>query len=615
MNIYNALISLSRVYKIILLLSFDTICLILSNYLAISLRLENIWSESIIYESRFFILFSPLIIILSSRISEIHRILLRTTGINDFYKLFTYSLLTSLFFVLINFLFDTLIPRSVPIIYLFIFLLLIISYRIIGIAFLRWLSSSNNNKVKKVVIFGAGDAGVQLLNSTSEDTQIEVKAFIDDNKNLISTRISNINVYSRDRYIDNFNINDIDEVWIAMPSIEEEQKREILEFATKNFNKVRSLPSITELLLQSTIKNALYDINPEDFLGRQKIIIDSKLYSKAYSNKTILVTGAGGSIGSEICMQLAELGSTKIILFEMSEFALYQIEQKLRAFDINDKLSIVSCLGSVTDKKRVNDVINEYNVNVIIHAAAYKHVPLVEHNIIEGFKNNTIGTNIIVDAAIKNEIENFVFISTDKAVRPANIMGVSKRVAELIIQSKSKSSLNINFSVIRFGNVLGSSGSVIPLFKKQIESGGPVTVTDPNMTRYFMAIPEAVKLVLLAGSFKSNGNVYLLDMGKPIKIKDLAINMIKLSGFSIKDKNNPYGDIEIKVTSIRPGEKLFEELLTKGNFRDTSHPKVKIADEPYMSDISIVNLIKKINNLIDSKDKDGLKDIVSEIQL
>lgn len=615
MNIYNALISLSRVYKIILLLSFDTICLILSNYLAISLRLENIWSESIIYESRFFILFSPLIIILSSRISEIHRILLRTTGINDFYKLFTYSLLTSLFFVLINFLFDTLIPRSVPIIYLFIFLLLIISYRIIGIAFLRWLSSSNNNKVKKVVIFGAGDAGVQLLNSTSEDTQIEVKAFIDDNKNLISTRISNINVYSRDRYIDNFNINDIDEVWIAMPSIEEEQKREILEFATKNFNKVRSLPSITELLLQSTIKNALYDINPEDFLGRQKIIIDSKLYSKAYSNKTILVTGAGGSIGSEICMQLAELGSTKIILFEMSEFALYQIEQKLRAFDINDKLSIVSCLGSVTDKKRVNDVINEYNVNVIIHAAAYKHVPLVEHNIIEGFKNNTIGTNIIVDAAIKNEIENFVFISTDKAVRPANIMGVSKRVAELIIQSKSKSSLNINFSVIRFGNVLGSSGSVIPLFKKQIESGGPVTVTDPNMTRYFMAIPEAVKLVLLAGSFKSNGNVYLLDMGKPIKIKDLAINMIKLSGFSIKDKNNPYGDIEIKVTSIRPGEKLFEELLTKGNFRDTSHPKVKIADEPYMSDFSIENLIKKINNLIDSKDKDGLKDIVSEIQL
>ncbi len=615
MNIYNALISLSRVYKIILLLSFDTICLILSNYLAISLRLENIWSESIIYESRFFILFSPLIIILSSRISEIHRILLRTTGINDFYKLFTYSLLTSLFFVLINFLFDTLIPRSVPIIYLFIFLLLIISYRIIGIAFLRWLSSSNNNKVKKVVIFGAGDAGVQLLNSTSEDTQIEVKAFIDDNKNLISTRISNINVYSRDRYKDNFNINDIDEVWIAMPSIEEEQKREILEFATKNFNKVRSLPSITELLLQSTIKNALYDINPEDFLGRQKIIIDSKLYSKAYSNKTILVTGAGGSIGSEICMQLAELGSTRIILFEMSEFALYQIEQKLRAFDINDKLSIVSCLGSVTDKKRVNDVINEYNVNVIIHAAAYKHVPLVEHNIIEGFKNNTIGTNIIVDAAIKNEIENFVFISTDKAVRPANIMGVSKRVAELIIQSKSKSSLNINFSVIRFGNVLGSSGSVIPLFKKQIESGGPVTVTDPNMTRYFMAIPEAVKLVLLAGSFKSNGNVYLLDMGKPIKIKDLAINMIKLSGFSIKDKNNPYGDIEIKVTSIRPGEKLFEELLTKGNFRDTSHPKVKIADEPYMSDISIENLIKKINNLIDSKDKDGLKDIVSEIQL
>ena len=447
--------------------------MILSNYLAISLRLENIWSESIIYESRFFILFSPLIIILSSRISEIHRILLRTTGINDFYKLFTYSLLTSLFFVLINFLFDTLIPRSVPIIYLFIFLLLIISYRIIGIAFLRWLSSSNNNKVKKVVIFGAGDAGVQLLNSTSEDTQIEVKAFIDDNKNLISTRISNINVYSRDRYKDNFNINDIDEVWIAMPSIEEEQKREILEFATKNFNKVRSLPSITELLLQSTIKNALYDINPEDFLGRQKIIIDSKLYSKAYSNKTILVTGAGGSIGSEICMQLAELGSSKIILFEMSEFALYQIEQKLRAFDINDKLSIVSCLGSVTDKKRVNDVINEYNVNVIIHAAAYKHVPLVEHNIIEGFKNNTIGTNIIVDAAIKNEIENFVFISTDKAVRPANIMGVSKRVAELIIQSKSKSSLNINFSVIRFGNVLGSSGSVIPLFKKQIRPNEP----------------------------------------------------------------------------------------------------------------------------------------------
>ena len=615
MKIYDQIIKISRSKKIIIILLLDFLCILIASYASISLRYEDSWNKKILIESLPFIYFSPVALILSAKISGIHRVLLRTTNIHDVYKLFIYSLIISLIYAFINFSFLLLIPRSVPIIFLFIFLILIIFYRIMGIIFLKSISLNSQNIITNVIIFGAGKAGIQLLNSVMQDQNIKIIAFIDDDKNLSNTTISNVQVFSRKNYLKGIKLSDIDELWIATPSISDLQRRNILEFATSNFKKTRSLPSISKLLLQSTIKNALYDISPDDFLGRDKINITNDLYLSEYKDRTILVSGAGGSIGGEISRQLLNLEINKIILFEVSEYALYQIEQVLKDLNKDNSVDIVPCLGSVCDKIRIQEIINFHNVDVIIHAAAYKHVPLVEANISEGFKNNTIGTNVLVNAAIKNNLERFIFISSDKAVRPSSVMGKTKRAAELIIQAKSKENINIIFSIIRFGNVLGSSGSVIPLFNKQIEDGGPVTVTDPEMTRYFMALNEAVNLVLLAGSFRSNGNVYLLDMGKPIKILDLAINMIKLAGYSIKDKTNPNGDIEIKITKIRPGEKLFEELLTQGKFEDTSHPKVKLADEPFLEISILLELVSKIELLIEKNDYGNLKDILDTYRI
>ena len=347
------------------------------------------------------------------------------------------------------------------------------------------------------------------------------------------------------------------------------------------------------------------EIDPIDVLGRKKITIDVNLFSEKYENKNILITGAGGSIGSEITKQIISVNPEKLILIDISEYNLYRLEKNLQSNN-SKHLNIKYFLCSVTNKEFLNRIIQNENINIIIHAAAYKHVPIIEENILAGIQNNVLGTNTVVDAAISHKIERFVFISTDKAVRPTSIMGASKRMAELIIQNKTSNISSMETAIVRFGNVLGSSGSVIPLFKKQIKNGGPVTLTDPDMTRYFMVIEEAAQLVLLAGSFGGNSEVYLLDMGNPVKILDLIKNMLKLEGLSVKDKDNLDGDIEIKVINKRKGEKLFEELLINKNDRSTSHPKVKVASEKVKLKINIEVLISEITKELELHNQENI---------
>ena len=345
------------------------------------------------------------------------------------------------------------------------------------------------------------------------------------------------------------------------------------------------------------------EIDLEDLLGRDAVSPDKDLFDACIKSKTVLVTGAGGSIGSELCRQILSSNPSHLILFEQSELNLYQIEKELKHYVDSNKTQtqLVPVLGNVTDERRVEEVFSTYQINTVYHAAAYKHVPLVEHNIVEGVRVNTIGTYTVAKSAIKHNVDTFILISTDKAVRPTNVMGASKRFAELVLQAFSTQPSNTRFSMVRFGNVLGSSGSVVPLFREQIKSGGPVTVTHPDIIRYFMTIPEAAQLVIQAGAMGAKGaggDVFVLDMGEPVKINELASKMIHLMGFSIKNENTPDGDIEIEYSGLRPGEKLYEELLIGGNVTGTAHPRIMRADEEAYSWNEIQKYIERLQDSI-----------------
>ena len=372
--------------------------------------------------------------------------------------------------------------------------------------------------------------------------------------------------------------NNVKEVLLAIPSISRTQKRQIIDFLASFPVIVRSLPSVSELTQGKVKVNDLLEIDIRDLLGRDSVSPNKDLLKINISKKVVLVTGAGGSIGSELSRQIVFLKPEKLILYDISESSLYIIEQELLNINVPN-VEIFPVIGSITDKDRLKYICNYYEVQTIYHAAAYKHVPLVEYNQSQGVLNNAIGTMIAAEAAISSNVETFVLISTDKAVRPTNTMGATKRFAEMILQALSIKQSKTQFTIVRFGNVLGSSGSVIPLFRKQIKNGGPLTVTDSKVVRYFMTVPEAVELVIQAGAMGSGGDVFVLDMGEPIRILDLAKKMIYLSGLSVRDDANPNGDIEIKYTGLRPGEKLYEELLIGGNTSKTDNPMIMRAQE------------------------------------
>jgi FlaA1/EpsC-like NDP-sugar epimerase len=436
-----------------------------------------------------------------------------------------------------------------------------------------------------VLIYGAGMAGQQLALALRQTNTMVVAGFVDDNPSLQNAVINNIRVHRPTDLTDVSESLEIQDIFLALPSVSRRRRNEIIKSLYGLDVRVRTLPGLSDLASGRVQVSDLRPLDIEDLLGRDVVTPNVLLLQKNVTDRVVMVTGAGGSIGSELCRQILALRPSTLVLVENSEFALYSIHQELEArAQTGDGIDcdIVPLLASVRDAPRIRAIIANWHPYTIYHAAAYKHVPLVEHNPAEGIINNTFGTLITAQAALDVGVPNFVLISTDKAVRPTNVMGTTKRLAEIVLQSLSASSKGTCFSMVRFGNVLGSSGSVVPLFARQIAEGGPITITHKDITRYFMTIPEAAQLVIQAGAMARGGEVFVLDMGEPVRIVELARNMIELSGLTVKDDDNPDGEIEIAYVGLRPGEKLYEELLIGANAERTSHPRIMKANENFI---------------------------------
>ena len=509
------------------------------------------------------------------------------------------------------------IPRTVILINWVLSLLAIGGLRVVA----RWLLTREGNlksstqsgaNCKNVLVYGAGDAGIQLVSALAHSSEYNPVGFVDDLKELQGAQIAGLDVYSIDAIAGVISKLRVDEVLIAMPSASRTRRLDIINALESYPVLVRMLPGVAELAEGKVSIGDLREVNIKDLLGRDVVKPNEQLLGKNITNKIVVVTGAGGSIGSELCRQIVFLEPKALIMYEMSELALYTIEKEISNIGIHS-LDIYPVLGSVNNKARLSNVFKRFDVDTIYHAAAYKHVPMVEFNNTEGVDNNIFGTLNCAQAAVDTGVETFVLISTDKAVRPTNTMGATKRSAELVLQALSAKQSDTKFTMVRFGNVLGSSGSVIPLFKQQIKDGGPVTVTDVNMVRYFMTIPEAVELVIQAGAMGLGGDVFVLDMGKPVRIYDLAKKMIRLSGLEVKDEAHLDGDIEIKYTGLRPGEKLYEELLIGDNVSDTDNPLIMRAQEKMLAWDELEPILNDLQIAITDCDQKKLRELLIQI--
>jgi len=532
---------------------------------------------------------------------SIPKIKLQSFDMQAIQRIVLCSLLLILTAMSLSFLLRFSAPRSVPLIFGIVFFTGALFSRVNGLLFLRQLNQIGNVRTP-VAIYGAGEAGIQLVSALRQSKQVKPVAFIDDNKLQQKLIIFGLSVIAPEEIASLVKQKKIERILIAIPSLSHDDRKDIARHLQHLPCAIQIMPSHVDIIQGKNMLDSFVDVNPEDLLNRDKFDVNIPNINAPYQNKIVLISGAGGSIGLEICRQIIVHNPKKIIIFEQSELALYLAEKELKPILEKLNIELVSILGSVCDASTVEHIFDIYNVDVVFHAAAYKHVPLVEANEIAGIRNNVLGTHVIAHQALKSKIETFILISTDKAVRPTNIMGATKRLAELVIQDCDKRSKSTKFSMVRFGNVLGSSGSVIPLFRDQIAKGGPVTLTHNEVTRYFMAISEAAYLVIVAGSFAQGGEVFVLDMGNPVKIKDLARRMIEKSGFTVRDENNSNGDIEIITTGLRPGEKLYEELLIDAETLNTPHPKIMRAKENSLSSINMQKIIKDINFAISNND-------------
>lgn len=491
------------------------------------------------------------------------------------------------------------IPRSVPLISS-----LLLFVTISGLRFLmrNAFRAPMHVSKKPVVIYGAGSAGLALLHSLYHGRDYIPLAFVDDDRNLQGLTVGGIPVLPPEDIPKLAEDSGVEVVLLAMPNLSRARRREIFAALESTKIEVKTIPGLTDIISGKAKISELRNVTPEDLLGRDAVAPNQTLLERKLSGRVVMVTGAGGSIGSELCRQIILQQPSSLILFEISEFALYSIEAELSETikQLGLSTKIVPVLGSVQNAKRLEAAIRAFSVETIYHAAAYKHVPLVEENVVEGIRNNVFGTLTIAKLALENGVRDFILISTDKAVRPTNVMGATKRVAELICQAFAREQSKTTFSMVRFGNVLGSSGSVIPRFRAQIEAGGPVTVTHRDITRYFMTIPEASQLVIQAGAMAKGGEVFVLDMGEPVKIADLAVTMVKLHGLTpyfadqAADDAFALGDIEIRFTGLRKGEKLFEELLIEANAEPTEHPRIMFAKEVSMSGEELLPILDRL---------------------
>ena len=599
--------NLERIYKQIIMLFVDVATLLFALWLAFVLRIGEPFPTEYIYPSWWLFIAIPGIMIPLFVKLGLYRAVLQYMGIKVITTTFQATTIACLivgFWMM--FFRESNLPRSVLPIFWFIVNIAVIASRFLFKGYLYSWDSFINSR-KQTLIYGAGNAGVQLVESLKKSTVYAPIAFIDDDKEKQGTILNYLEVFPFDKIDFLIKNKDAKVMLLAVPSVSEKQRTQILKRLTKYPLEVKVLPSLDKIVNGIVNLDAIKHVEVADILGRDSVEPNQSLLERNILGKNILITGAGGSIGSELSRQVMKLSPKKVVLMDNSEFNLYNIHLELASKGFS--IEIIPSLCTVTNYHQLKQIIAQNNIQTIYHAAAYKHVPMVEMNIISGTYNNVIGTYNIARLADELEVANMVLVSTDKAVRPTNVMGASKRMSELILQAFSDKS-KCCFSMVRFGNVLESAGSVVPLFRNQIKAGGPVTVTHRNITRYFMSIPEAVELVLQSGAMAKGGDVFVLDMGEPIKIIDLAYKMIHLSGLTPIDNENPDGDIRIDFTGLRPGEKLYEELLIGSNVVQSEHPRIMQAKESKLSFDEVSHCVEVIKSARENQDERVVKELL-----
>jgi len=602
----NWFLSRPRSIKRFITVFVDFAAIIFSLWLAFSLRYGEIYQPS--QHQLWIFLLAPITAIPVFIRFGLYRAIVRYLGMQALWTVVKATLFYALLFAVIVLLAGVEhVPRTVYGINALILMLFVGGSRLIA----RWwfansigsrmFNQTTRRHIPPVIIYGAGASGAQMVAALKMSRQLKPIAFIDDSPSLHKQEINGLRVYSFDQLSHLIEKYDVNELLLAMPSISRGQRRNIIQLLEPYPVHVQTLPSLMDLAEGKVTVSDIQEVDIADLLGREPVEPEQDLLQANIAEKSVMVTGAGGSIGSELCRQIIKLGPKSLVLYELNEFVLYTIEKELQSLGLN--VPVIAVLGSVLNQSRLESICKQFNINTIYHAAAYKHVPMVEKNTSEGVRNNVFGTLSCLKAAINTNVETFVLISTDKAVRPTNTMGASKRFAELVLQGLSEDknqNTTTRFTMVRFGNVLGSSGSVVPLFRQQIANGGPVTVTDERIIRYFMTIPEAAELVIQAGAMGQGGDVFVLDMGEPVRIVDLAKRMIHLSGFIEKDDEQPDGDIEIIFTGLRPGEKLYEELLIGDNVLETKHKKIMRAQEKVIPWSELTEVLIELEEANDS---------------
>ncbi len=608
---HNYLTNLSRATKGAILLYADMVLIALSCVAAIQLALNELWPVQAFIDSVPVVAVLLISAVVLTKIFRLHLTKLGGYETKAILKVSVWVIVLTAIAGIANVALSVTVPLTTSILFGLILGMSIFTTRFSAIAFLRWLEDHSLKRIP-VAVYGAGAGGLQLIAALKSSRLYRPVLFVDDNQNLQNLEIAGLQVHAPSSLADHLAEGRIEKVFLAIPSISPAKRRQKLATLQDLDCEVLELPSYIEMIRSGGMLRSLRPIDPEDLLGRAGVDLGIPEVEKTYAGKNVFVSGAGGSIGSELCRMLLETAPNKIVLFEMSEYSLYAIDLELRQAAGKRGIELVPVLGTINNQHQLETIFKTHAIEVIVHAAAYKHVPLVEANELEGIRNNVMGTKALADAAVSCGVERFTMISTDKAVRPTNVMGATKRLGELIVQNLADEEHSTIFSIVRFGNVLGSSGSVIPLFKRQIENGGPVTLTHEDVTRYFMTIPEAARLVLLAGCYAEGGDVFVLDMGKPVRIHDLAVQMIEHSGNTIRTAENSDGDIEIRLTGLRPGEKLYEELLIGEDNLPTPHPKILRARESKLSGDELGVVLLRLTKGLVTEDVDLVRFTLGE---
>ncbi|NVK33604.1 MAG: polysaccharide biosynthesis protein [Rhodobacteraceae bacterium] len=611
------LLDLPRQYKRLVMMAFDAVSLPICLWLAYVLRLSE-WFPTFFLENHWPLFpFASLAGVVVFSYNRIYRTVLRYIGSQALFQILKSVLLLSAIIAAAGFFFSIpSVPRSVPVIFGLVALVYVGGTRFLYRHYYHWVVGRMAEQ-EPIIIYGAGSAGVQLARAVSDSQQYRVVAFVDEDPHLQGDVVNNRRVYPPQELKTLTAKYGVRQVLLAIPSATRQERLTAYEQVAAIGAKVLTVPSMSDIVSGQASIESLREVDIEDLLGRDPVPPQKDLLDKSIRDKVVMVTGAGGSIGSELCRQVLVNGAKKLVMFDSSEFNLYKIEQELTRWlvDNDQGIELVPVLGSVGDLDGLERVIADQKVQTIYHAAAYKHVPMVEHNVFAGVTNNVFGTWNVCECASRNGVERFILVSTDKAVRPTNVMGATKRFAELITQELAARGSKTVFSMVRFGNVLGSSGSVIPLFRKQIAAGGPVTVTHPEITRYFMTISEAALLVIQAGSMAEGGDVFVLDMGSEVRIADMARQMIQLSGYTVKDHDYPQGDIAIKFVGLRPAEKIYEELLIGDDVAETQHPRIMRAVEDKLSTEELTRCLEGLQSAKLKNDEASARKILGDMTI